>query len=86
MRLWTPEDMVEEYWREWGVLRVLFVVVRLEKVLEAAIEVFVVRGLRLAASSDDVGLTRLLLLLLRAAELARRVLRLKIVRADMAGM
>ena len=79
--------MVEEYWREWGVLRVLFVVVRLEKVLEAAIEVFVVRGLRLAASSDDVGLTRLLLLLLlRAAELARRVLRLKIVRADMAGM
>lgn len=79
--------MVEEYWREWGVLREMFVVVRLEKVLEAAIEVFVVRGLRLAASSDDVGLTRLLLLLLlRAAELARRVLRLKIVRADMAGM
>ena len=51
-------------------------VVRLEKVFEAAI-VVVVRGLKLAASSDDVGLIRL-----RAADLARRA-RLKIVRADM---
>lgn len=57
-------------------MRLLLVVVRLEKVFEAAI-VVVVRGLKLAASSDDVGLIRL-----RAADLARRA-RLKIVRADM---
>ena len=71
VRLWTPVDMLEEYWRDW-VVRLLVFVVRLEKVFEAAI-VVVVRGL---ASSDDVGLTRL------RAELARRA-RLKIVRADM---
>jgi hypothetical protein len=71
VRLWTPEDMLEEYWREWAVV-LLRLVVRLEKVFVAAV-VVVVRGL---ASSDDVGLTRL------RAELARRA-RLKIVRADM---
>jgi len=51
-------------------------VVRLEKVFEAAIVVLVVRGLTLAASSDDVGLTRL-------RELWRRA-RWQMVRADMA--
>lgn len=71
VRLWTPEDMLEEYWRECVVLLVMLDV-RLEKVFVAVV-VVVVRGL---ASSDDVGLTRL------RAELARRV-RLKIVRADM---
>ena len=74
VRLWTPVDMLEEYWRDW-VVRLLVFVVRLEKVFEAAI-VVVVRGLKLAASSADVGLR------LRAADLARRA-RLKIVRADM---
>ena len=74
VRLWTPVDMLEEYWRDW-IVRLLVFVVRLEKVFEAAI-VVVVRGLKLAASSDDVGLR------LRAADLARRA-RLKIVRADM---
>jgi hypothetical protein len=72
VRLWTPEDMLEEYWREWAVV-LLRLVVRLEKVFVTWVVVVVVRGL---ASSDDVGLTRL------RAELARRA-RLKIVRADM---
>jgi hypothetical protein len=74
VRLWTPVDMLEEYWREWGVW-LLVLDARLEKVFVAAI-VVVVRGLKLAASSDDVGLR------LRAADLARRA-RLKTVRADM---
>jgi hypothetical protein len=66
--------MLEEYLRDW-VVRLLVLVVRLEKVFVAAV-VVVVRGLKLAASSDDVGLR------LRAADWARRA-RLKIVRADM---